>query len=204
MATFTKQTGLQILELINNLKINYGKNKLSKMVWHGIQGFSIQQAKDLISQLIEKGYLKEMNVGMSFAIIVIALTDKGKNAVANREEVNLDYQRFYTTTFKPAADMGIVDKDTLEEYYNVKRELIELQKREEELKETIKLAMVEKNASVIHSDFMDLYCKKVERVTYPKENVERYVPSELLEKIRVVKETIFLTAKLKRMEEVRP
>ena len=204
MATFTKQTGLQILELINNLKINYGKNKLSKMVWHGIQGFSIQQAKDLISQLLEKGYLKEMNVGMSFAIIVIALTDKGKNAVANREEVNLDYQRFYTTTFKPAADMGIVDKDTLEEYYNVKRELIELQKREEELKETIKLAMVEKNASVIHSDFMDLYCKKVERVTYPKENVERYVPSELLEKIRVVKETIFLTAKLKRMEEVRP
>jgi len=33
MSTFTNQTGLQILEFINSLKINYGKNNLSRMIW---------------------------------------------------------------------------------------------------------------------------------------------------------------------------
>lgn len=197
MSTFTNRTGLQILELINGLKINYGRNNLSRMVWHELKGFSIQQAKDLISQLIEKGYLKEMNVGISFAMWVIALTDKGKEAIDNKENIALDFQRFYNAHFKPATDIGIVDKDTIEEYYSIKRELIELQKREEELKDTIKLAMTEKNTSEIHSDLMDLYCKKVERITYPKEKIEKFVPSNILEKIRTVNEIIVLTTKLK-------
>jgi|SRR3989338_2989822 len=197
MSTFTNKTGLQILEFINSQKINYGKNNLSKMVWHEFKGFSIQQAKDLLSQLIEKGYLREMNVGISFSMIVIALTEKGKAAVDNQDEVALDFQRFYSTSFKSAADVGIVDKDTLEEYYNVKRELVELQKREEELKDTIKNAMVGKNANELHTNFMDLYCKKAERVTYPKEKIEKYVPDDILNKIRIVSESIILIAKLK-------
>ena len=202
MSIFTAKTGLQILEFINSQKINYGKNNLSKKIWQEIKGSSIQQAKDLILQLIKKGYLKEINVGISFAMVIIAVTDKGKEAITNKEDIPLDFQRFYIPTFKPASDIGVVDKDVIEEYYHIKRELIELQKREEELKDTIKLAMTEKNTPEMHFDFMDLYCKKVERITYPKEKVEKFVPSNILEKIRTVNETIVLTTNLKGTGEV--
>ena len=197
MSIFTAKTGLQVLEFIGNLKTNYGKNNLSRMVWHELKGSSIQQSKDVLSQLVEKGYLKEMNVGINFAMMVIALTDKGKNVINSKEEIALDFQRFCTAAFKPATDVGVVDKEVIEEYYHIKRELTELQKREEELKDAIKLAMTEKNTPEIHSDWMDLYCKKVERITYPKEKVEKFVPSSILEKIRTVNETIVLTTKLK-------
>ncbi len=200
MSTFTNQTGLRILELINNLKINYGKSNLSKMVWHEFDGFTIQQAKDLLSQLMENGYLKEINVGISFAMVVVTLTDKGRGAIANKEAIALDFQRFYAATYKPATDIGVVDKDIIEEYYTIKKELMELQKREEELKDTIKQAMTKANTPEIHSDLMDLYCKKVERVTYPKEKIERLVPEDILEKIRTINESIILTTKLKTKE----
>ena len=196
MSTFTNRTGLQILEFISAKNINYGKNNLSKMAWREIGGFSIQQAKELISQLIEIGYLKEINVGINFAMLVITLTDKGKEAINNKENIALDFQRFYAT-FKSATDIGIVDRDVIEEYYNIKKELLELQKREEELKDMIKLAMTEKNVLEIHSNLMDLYCKRVERITYPKEKIEKFVPSDVLEKIRTVNEIIVLTTKLK-------
>ncbi|HIH31589.1 TPA: hypothetical protein HA235_02680 [Candidatus Woesearchaeota archaeon] len=204
MTTFTNKTGLQILEFISNLKINYGKNNLSKIVWHELGEFTIQQAKDLLSQLIEKGYLKEVNVGISFAMVVVALTEKGREAVITKETISLDFQRFYSTTYKPATDVGIVDKDTLEEYYNIKRELMALQKREEELKETIKQAMIEKHADTITNELMDLCLKKIEKITYPKENIERLVPQDLLEKIRTIKEIIVLTTKLKTIEGMDP
>ena len=197
MSTFTNKTGLQILEFINNQRINYGKNNLSKMIWHEIKGGSIQQIKDLLSQLIEKEYLKEINIGVYFAMIVIALTEKGKDAINNKEEISLDYQKFYSTTFKPATEIGIVDKEIIEEYYHIKSELVELQKREEELKDAIKNAMVEKNVNELHSEFMDVYCKKSERIMYPKEKIEAYVPEDILKKIRTISESIILTTKLK-------
>lgn len=201
MSTFTDQTGLQILGFIGNLKINYGKNNLSKMLCHEFGGFSILQAKDMLSQLIQEGHLKEINVGISFAIVVVALTDKGREAISNKENIVLDFQRFYTAAFKPATDAGIIDKEIIEEYYTIKRELTELQKREEELKDTIKLAMTEKSIPEIHSDLMDLYCRKVERITYPKEKIERFVPENILDKIRTVNESIILTTRLKIIEE---
>ncbi|MBI4439269.1 hypothetical protein HY640_05020 [Candidatus Woesearchaeota archaeon] len=146
---------------------------------------------------MEKGYLKEANVGVSFPIFVITLTEKGKIALNNHEEVTLDFKGFYNEPFKPATDIGVVDKDTLEEYYIIKGQLVKLQKREEELKETIKSAMVKNSISELHSEFMELYCKKAERVTYPKEKIEKYVPDDILSKIRTVNESIVLITKLK-------
>ena len=61
---------------------------------------------------------------------------------------------------------------------------------------------VEKNANELHSEFMDLYCKKAERITYPKEKIERYVPDDILNKIRTVSESIILITKLKTGKEV--
>src|SRR3989344_8928084 len=192
MSTFTNKTGLEILEFISNLRINYSRTNLSKMVWHEFGEFSILHAKDLLSQLLEKKYLKEIDIGRGFAMIVVELSDKGKEAIQNKETIILDFQRFYTTTYKTAADIGIVDKDIIVEYYNIKKELIELQKREEELKNTIKRAMTENNTPEIHDELMDLYCKKLERITYPKEKVERLVPENILEKIRTRNEVTIL------------
>ncbi len=197
MTTFTNTTGLQILEFISRQKMNYGRNNLSKMICHEWKEVSIQQVKDLFSQLIELSYLREMEVGMGFSMIVLSLTEKGQEAIKNKEEINLDFQRFYSATFKPATDIGIIDKAILEEYFHIKQELIKLQKREEELKATIKSAMVEKQANELHNEFMDIYCKKTERVTYPKEKIEKYVPEDILSKIRTVNENIILITKLK-------
>ena len=202
MSTFSHMTGLQVLEFIKKQRLSYSKNNLSKIIWREFKGFSIQQTKDILSQLMDKGYLKEINVGISFAMIVIVLTEKGKEAVNSHDEIALDFKRFYNEPFKPAADMGVVDKDTLEEYYSIKRELVELQKVEEELKDTIKSAMREKGVNELHSEFMDLYYKKAERVIYPKEKIEKYVPSDILNKIRTVNESIILITKLKTKKEV--
>jgi len=197
MSIFTDRTGLQILEFISTLKTNYGMNNLSNMVQHKFSGFSIRHAKELLSQLIEKEYLKKTDIGSRFAIVVVALSDKGREAIINHETIILDFQRFCTPTFKSASDLGVVDKDIIEEYYNLKKELILLQKREEELKDVIKQAMIKANTSEIHSDLMDLYCKRIERVTYPKEKIERFVPNNILDKIRTVNESIILITRLK-------
>lgn len=90
-----------------------------------------------------------------------------------------------------------LNKDVIEEFYNIKKELIGLQKREEELKDTIKKVMVEKNVGELHNDFMDLYCRQTRRILYPKEKIERFVPPVILEKIRTIHESTVLFAKLK-------
>lgn len=201
MSTFTHKTGLSILEIIARQNTNYGKNTLAKIVWHTMGGFSISQAKDLLSQLIEKGYLQEMNVGIRFAMIVIVLTTKGREAINYKEEITLDFHRFYSDTFKQASDIGIVDKDLLEEYYNIKKELQELTTREEELKETIKVAMTERQADVIQNEYMDIFLKKAQRVTYPKEKIERLCPPNLLEQIRTTNTITILSVKLKEQKK---
>ncbi len=171
------------------------------MISHKFKEFSIQNAKDLLLQLTQQEYLKEMNIGTHFPMIVLSLTEKGRAAVTNHEEIFLDFKKFYTNSFTSAADVSIVDKDILEEYYHIKRELTELQKREEELKDTIKNAMTEKNVNELHFAFMDLYCKKAERVTYPKEKIEQYVSEDILSRIRTVNEIIILTTKIRADKE---
>ncbi len=196
VSTFTNKTGLQVLERIQKLQTSYGKNNLSTMIWNDIPGSTIQQIKDILSMLTEQEYLQEVNVGTRFAMIVLIVTEKGRTAIKNKEEIPLDYQKFYTS-FKPATSIGIINKDIAEEFYETKKKILELQKREEELKTTIKKAMTEKNVGELHYDFMDLYCKRVERILYPKEKIEKFVPQSILQTIRTVQETIVLTTKLK-------
>jgi len=185
--------------LINRQKTNYGKNNISKIIQNKFGDITLQQAKDLISQLVERGYLKETNIGFNFAMIIIELTDKGRGAINKNEAITLDFQRFYET-FKPASEVGIVDKNIIDEYYKIKCELTILQTREEELKNTIKTTMTEKNVPELRSEFIDFFCKKIERVTYPKEKVEKFVPDDILANIRTVNQTIILTTRLKKRE----
>lgn len=197
MNTHPDHIGLRILRLINGLKINYGRYNLAKMTARETREVSFQQAKGLILQLIEKGCLKEMNVGAGFPMIVLALTDKGREAIEKEEAPSLDFQRDRIATFQQASDIGIIDRTILEEFYNVKKELIKLGKREEELKNTIKKTMIEKNVSEINSERMDIYCKTVDRVTYPKEKIERFVPQEIIEKIKTLNKSVILQTRFK-------
>ena len=167
------------------------------MIGRETREVSIPQAKALLSQLIEKGYLKEMNIGIGFPMIVLTLTEKGRESIEKEEAPLLDLPRDHPATFSKASDIGIIDRITLEEFYNVKKELIQLEKREAELKDTIKKTMIEKNASEINSDLIDIYCRTIERITYPKEKIERFVPQEIIEKIKTLNKSVILTTRFK-------
>lgn len=57
--------------------------------------------------------------------------------------------------------------------------------------------MIEKNASEINSDLIDIYCRTIERITYPKEKIERFVPQEIIEKIKTLNKSVILTTRFK-------
>ncbi len=57
--------------------------------------------------------------------------------------------------------------------------------------------MLDKDIKNINSPNMFLSCHKSERISYPKNKVEEYVPKEILSKIRTVSEVFILQAKLK-------
>lgn len=197
MVRFNKKLGLKVLSLVAGLSSNYGKARLVNILLANIDEINVQQTKKILFQLLEKGYLIEKNVGSSFPIKVIFLTEKGKSALSNGEEIILDFEEIYSDDFRPAKDVFVVDKNILEEYYFVKKELAELQKKEEELKETIKKAMIEKKASEIESEHMFVFCKKISRINYPKDKIEKYVPESILDKVRTKNETIVLSTKFK-------
>lgn len=92
----------------------------------------------------------------------------------------------------------VVHQEVLKEYYKVKKELERLKKREEGIKSVIKNAMLDKNVSEINTDFMDVFCRQTERITYPRMKVEQFVPSDILEKIQQVSRNVILMAKLKK------
>lgn len=197
MVAINNKIGLNILKLISLLKYNYGKSRLINIILNRIDELSVYQIKEILFQLIEQGYLKEKDVGTNFPINVIILSEKGKEAVNNKKDIILNFENINTTEFKPATDIEVIDKETLNEFYNIKKNIFELQKKEEELKETIKKIMIEKKVSEIQSDNMYVYCKNVKRIIYPKEKIEKLIPEELLNKIRTKSEIIVLSTKLK-------
>ncbi len=91
-----------------------------------------------------------------------------------------------------------LDPELMDEYYETKAALDRLQKRENELKEIIKKEMVKKGISQYDSERMVVFCRKFERVWYPKERIEEFVPEDILGKIRAVKEILQLFTKLRK------
>lgn len=101
------------------------------------------------------------------------------------------------TDFINASDIPLTDQKILDEYYYVKLQLRKLEEKEHQLKEGIKNMMLNSNIKNINTQNMFLSCHKVERILYPKEKIETFVPKDILDKIRTVSESIVLTAKLK-------
>lgn len=197
MIRFNNKLGSRVLNLVASLNVNYGKSKLVNIILANFDEITVDQTKKILFQLFERGYLIEKNVGSSFSIKVVVLTEKGKFAIENDEDVFLDFDDICVEDFKPAKDLLFIDKRILDDYFFVKKELVELQKREEELKETIKKIMVEKKISEIVSDNLFVYCKKITRIVYPKDKIERFVPEDILTRIRTRSDTFVLSTKFK-------
>ena len=205
--------GLCILDLINSLKTQYGKTTLSKIL-HGDQSvqrrgldknehyaslhdFSQEQISCIIQELIDKGYLQNLEIGAEFRMIVVGLADKGLEAIESRPQINLNVPKVYTSEFASASDIGILDKGIIDEFYQIKVELSRLLKKEESLKQIIKERMISNSTPKICTDKMDLSCKRVERIHYPKEKIEEFVPKEIIEKIKTTREIIVLSVRLR-------
>ncbi len=189
---------LTILNLVNNSKTQYGKVTLSKMLYDNkLNLFSQEQIKDLIQQLIDQQYLKSSHIGTDFDMVVVDITDKGKEAVVGRKKIDIDLPKTYAPEFVGASEIQAIDKSIIDEYYEVKLELTKLLKKEEELKNIIKKQMIDNNIPKINTEKMDLFCKKIQRILYPKKKIEEFVPEEIREKIKEIREIIVLSARLK-------
>jgi len=210
-----KEVALSILELVKSLEMQYGKTSLSKILkgsqnpeikrkyinktqfYGSLEVFSIEQIESLISQLSNIGYLRSANIGTNFEMNVIELTEKGKKAIDEREEININVPKIYAPEFGDASEIDLIDPIVIEEYRKVKLELNKLQKKEEELKNKLKDVMVTNNLPKIYTDKIEIFCKRIERIMYPKQKIELYVPEDIREKIREKKEIIVLSSKIK-------
>ena len=133
-----------VLELVHRLKTKYGKGTLSKILkgsknrhiqhvvseageGYGCLGlFSLEQVGDLVQQLIDAGYLENLNVGTDYEILVLGLTDKGVEALNQKLPIQLNLPKVYRADFRSGSDVEIIEKEVLDEYYKVKVELAKL------------------------------------------------------------------------------
>ena len=93
---------------------------------------------------------------------------------------------------------NMLDPKLIDDYYMIKIELNKLLIRENELKERLKTEMINKGISKYNTEKMDIFCRKSERTSYPKDKIEEFVPSDILEKIKSVKEIVYLLTRLKK------
>jgi|SRR3989344_7282820 len=89
------------------------------------------------------------------------------------------------------------DEQLVKEYYEIKKQLNELCKKEDLLKDKIKKLMDFYNLKSINTDKIDLILKKLEKIYYPKEDIEGNVPTEILNKIRKIQKISVLISKIK-------
>jgi len=205
---------LAIFNLIEGLEIKYGKARIAGVL-HGselrnprfahlhenpyfgsLYAYSLEHIRDFIEQLFQQGYMHTVYMGQNYALPVLELTGKGLYALRNTTEISLTLPPIHLPTFEEASK--VIASQVLQDYYDVKKKLVELQKQEERLKEQIKATMLEKHLSKITTATMDLFCRTYERIFYSKEKIETFVPEDIREKIREIKTTTSLTARIKK------
>jgi len=208
--TKSEDVALAILNLVNDMDFNTGIKKLTQSLqgstvpstfknsnyYSFLNIYNQDQITKIINELITKEYLKLFNIGMGYEIPIIKLTEKGFNAVKNKEPIMLDLPKIYMPQFAPANQ--IIESSIIDEFYEIRKKINELQIKEESLKERIKKTMLDNNIPKIVTDKMDIFCRKVERMFYPKDKIEEMLSEEIKATIREVKETIVLSTKIKK------
>ena len=164
-----------------------GFGKLSK--------FTNAQVLDFIEQLIKQEYLKVEYVELNIPIIVI--TDKGFNSLNSNQDITITLPNIYELNFEDAKEIKKQDDKLINEYAIVKKELKELTLKEENLKNRIKELMTIKKLDQINSNEIDLFLKEKDVITYPKADIEKTFPEDILKKIRKVRKIQILTSRFK-------
>src|SRR3989344_696349 len=208
--TKSEDVALAILNLVNDMDFNTGIKKLTQSLqgstvpstfknsnyYSFLNIYNQDQITKIINELIKKEYLKLFNIGMGYEIPIIKLTENGFNAVKNKEPIMLDLPKIYMPQFAPANQ--IIESSIIDEFYEIRKKINELQIKEESLKERIKKTMLDNNIPKIVTDKMDIFCRKVQRMFYPKDKIEEMLSEEIKATIREVKETIVLSTKIDR------
>ena len=96
-------------------------------------------------------------------------------------------------------DKQEIDENLLRSYADIKIKLKELQEQEAKLREQLlnELALINKNE--YETDYIQIFKAIRKRIFYPKLELEKQIPEELLSKIRKEKEIICLISKIKKI-----
>ena len=210
-----EQIAQTIFTFIISLQVQYGKTTISgilvgnhhatqKKEWlsqshyfGSLSPYTEENVVSIITQLLEQGYLHLVNVGFDFPMEVIEVTESGKAFLDNPTVLKLNLPPVYSTDFKEATELASagITEEMIREYYKIKRQLDELAQKEENLKAHIKYCMMQHKINRVNDNKVELLLREVERVLYPKAEVERYVPQDLLAKIKKVQKILVLTIK---------
>lgn len=96
-------------------------------------------------------------------------------------------------------DKQEIDENLLRSYADTKIKLKELQEQEAKLREQLlnELTLINKNE--YETDYIKIFKAIQKRIFYPKLELEKQIPEELLSKIRKEKQIICLISKLKKI-----
>ena len=83
-------------------------------------------------------------------------------------------------------------------YVDIKIKLKDLQEQEEKLREQLLKELALINRDEYETDYIKIFKIVQKRIFYPKFELEKQIPEELLSKIRQEKEIIYLMSKIKR------
>ena len=90
-----------------------------------------------------------------------------------------------------------INEKLLRNYADIKIKLKELQEEEGKLREQLLKELALINRDEYETDYIKIFKMIQKRIFYPKIELEKQIPEELLSKIRQEKEIIFLMSKLK-------
>ncbi len=160
---------------------------------------------------IEEEELRIFYVAISRAKKSLILTHSGKNLTyyINEEMIKISQEdKFHELEINEnkkekeflkinKEDNNFIDENIFKDYFEIKKNIFELNKKEEMLKNKIKLFMEEKNLSNLNTENINFSIKKQLRTFYPKEKIEKEISKDILDKIRVSQEISVFLAKIK-------
>ena len=91
-----------------------------------------------------------------------------------------------------------INEDLLKKYADIKIRLKELQGEEEKLRKQLLNELTLINRDEYETDYIRIFKMIQKRIFYPKTELEKQVPEEILSKIRQEKEIIYLMSKIKK------
>jgi len=91
-----------------------------------------------------------------------------------------------------------IDGDLLKTYTNIKIQLKELEEQERKLREQLLNELTLINQDEYETDYIKIFKMIQKRIFYPKAELEKQIPEELLSRIRQEKEIICLMSKIKK------